>query len=235
MSEDRKTRGDSVLDTGLTGAEQDAFFAYCEGNTELGGHTLIEAARWLRANREIDLSENSISKWLARRRKEAKDFQFYSYLAEVRKDAERAEAFGEQVSALQVEGITQANVAMLSQAMFRASREKNEAALGFFTELLSKLMAAVAKHRASTAAQISAETGRDRFQFDAAKRALAQAAALQQITQSGGHEREKIERAVQTIFGRRPAGLSSSPSAGESDESGGSATETNFSGEEVAR
>jgi hypothetical protein len=70
---------------------------------------------------------------------------------------------------------------------------------------LSMVIEAMAKDRKSKADVLSAETGRDKFQFDAAKAALAAAAELKEINESAGSEREKVERAIARLFGQRPA------------------------------
>lgn len=220
MNPERKTRGDSVIDTALSGAEQEAFFAYLEGTAEAGTHTLAEGQAWLLDRKQIELSRQAISTWAAARRKEAADLKFRALLADIGEDARRAQEFGETVGALQIAGITQSNVAMLSQALFRAQRDRDVTSIEFFTNLLATLLSSVAKQQAGVASVISAETARDRFQFDAARRALEHAADLQQINEDAGHQRDKIERAIVRLFGQRAGNLPMSPTvAGRSDVS----------------
>ena len=201
-----------MLDGQLSAADQAAFFEYVES------HTLAEAQKWLHDDKLIELSQQAISAWAARKRKEAGELKFRQLLTEIKEDALRAEEFGQQIGTLQIAGITQANVAMLSQALFRAQRTKDRAAVKFFTNMMFLLLQAVSKQQSAAASVISAETARDRFQFDAAKRALQQAALLQRINEDGGHERDKVERAIETLFGH-PSGqhLTSLTRAGGSE------------------
>lgn len=201
-----------MLDTRLTGEEQEEFFAFVET------HKLTEAVQTLWGTYEIKLSEQAISNWAARVRKERANLQFHQLLAEIDDDAQRAEEFGERIGALRIAGITQANVAMLSQALFRAQRDKQPASVEFFTNLLATLLGSVAKHQTGQASVIAAEVSRDRFQFDAAKKIDAHLDSLVAIKRDVNNERERYERIIETVFGRRPANSSSFTHAGSVDD-----------------
>ena len=155
---------------------------------------------------------------LARVRKEKANLAFHQLLGEIDDDAHQAEAFGQKISGLRIAGITQANVAMLTQSLFRAQRDKNPASVEFFTNLLATLLQSVAKHRTGEANVMAAETSRDKFQFDAAKAIDARLDALVAIKRDVNNERERFERLIETVFGRRPANSSPNSVAGEPGE-----------------
>lgn len=191
-----KTRGDAVLDTQLEDKEQEEFFLFAENTT------LVNAKQHLKAEYKIDVSINTIGRWLEKVRKGKADNAFYRLIGEIKDDSNRAETFAKEIGSKQK--LVDATVVMLAQMLFRARRSNDPAAMKQSAQLLSTIIGAVSSEKAATASVISAETQRSRFQFDAAKAALANAAELQTIQKSKGSEREKVERAVTTLFGKKP-------------------------------
>jgi len=187
-----KTRSDSKLDQ-LAPNEQESVFTECEKKK------LADGVRWLKDEFDIEISANRLSKWLEKRRN---DNTFSELLAEIRADADRSDQVAEALG--DVGKLNESNIKMLSQALFSAQRTGNTKAVKNAVFGLSMIVEALAKERASTASVITAETSRNRFQFDAAKLALKHAAELQDIQKSSGSEREKVERAVETLFGKKP-------------------------------
>jgi hypothetical protein len=192
MKQERKTRSDAVLNR-LTEEQRDRVFTQCEPMALEG------AVRWLKAEFYVTISPGRLSKWLAQERTER---NFMARMEAMRESSRRAGYVAQQVGDAQE--MTESNIALLSQALFDAqcSGDRKEMKAAAFN--LSMVIEAMAKDRKSKADALSAETGRDKFQFDAAKSALKHAAELQTINQSAGSEREKVDRAVERLFGRRP-------------------------------
>ena len=188
----RKTRDDARLDK-LPEDLQEAVFTHCEKVK------LEDGARWLKSEFDIELSPQRLGKWLEKVRNAN---EFSELLSQIRRDAESAELVGQAIG--DAANLHESNTTLLSQALFHAQRTKNPVAMKLAAEALSTIMTAVAKRDAAKASVISAETARNRFQFDAAKLALVHAAELQEIQRSTGSEREKVERAVARLFGRQP-------------------------------
>src|SRR4051812_45974033 len=188
----RKVRTDSKLDA-LTPEQQEMVFAHCETVK------LEDGARWLQAEFDVELSPQRLAKWLEKVRN---DRAFSDLLAEIRADADRAEHVADALG--DVAQLNDSNIKMLSQALFAAQRTGNTKAVKNAVFGLSMIVEALAKDRSATASVITAETSRNRFQFDAAKAALAAAGDLQQIQKSSGSEREKVERAIDRLFGAKP-------------------------------
>ena len=194
MSDEPKSR--SEIDKHLSEEERDGLFALVESTT------LKEGAAWLRTRYDIDLSPTALGKWAEKRRRKSKDVAFQELLAGLRYDNEQASAVAAEIgSAAQ---LNDANVMLLGQALFSARRTGDPAEIKNAAKLFAMVLEANAKAKTAEASVIVAETGRNRFQFDAAKAALAHAEELQRINTSKGSEREKIERAILAVFGRHP-------------------------------
>ena len=69
---------------------------------------------------------------------------------------------------------------------------------------------------------IAAETSRDKFQFDAAKKIDARLEELVRIKQSVTDDGERMQRIIATVFGQRPSSLTSQTSGGGNDVDAGS-------------
>jgi|GEM_PF-3845537 len=188
----RKIRDDARIDK-LAPDQQTIVFEQCEKMK------LADGVRWLKAEFDITLSINRLGKWLEKIRNEHK---FSDLLAEIRADADRSEQVADALG--DVGQLNESNIKMLSQALFAAQRTGNTKAVKNAVFGLSMIVEALAKDRSATASVITAETSRNRFQFDAAKAALAAAGDLQQIQKSSGSEREKVDRAIDRLFGTKP-------------------------------
>lgn len=195
-NDERKVRGDSVLDTQITPAQRDEVFAYIEG------HTLDEAQAFIASTFQLDLSTTAIGRWAEKRRRAGADFKFRRLLADIKADQEQAIELGSAVGV--AAELNDANVVMLSQALFEAKRTGNPAAVKAAAKLFSMVLESVAKSKTAAANLIAAETGRDKFQWDAAKAALGSAAELQRINEGSGDEDAKVELAIVSLFGTRP-------------------------------
>lgn len=191
--DNRKTRADSVLDD-LSPEQREAVFAYCERVS------LEKGIAWLKAEFDIEVSDSTLSKWLGKVRHEKK---FATRLDQIAVANQRAGVVATTIGdALQ---LSQANILMLNQALMDAQIAGDDKAVKKAILPLVMLIEAVAKNKKADADVQDAETARSKFQFDAAKAALAAAADLQEISRSKGSEREKVERAVKRLFGEKPA------------------------------
>ena len=200
----RKTRSDSRIDA-LEPEQQDAVFAQCNR----AGVTLEAGAKWLRDEFDLKISPQRLGKWLEKMRI---DQDFRDVLSDVRADRDRATLLSRELG--DAAELAEANVAMLGQALFETLRNKNMAGLrGKAAMALSMVVEAFAKDRKSKADVMTANTAREKFQFDAAKAALSAASELQEINRSKGSEREKVERAITRLFGQKPASIAGMPEA----------------------
>jgi hypothetical protein len=192
-----KQRGDAEIDKIFKSdkARDDFFFASESRN-------LYETAAVLKREHKLEVSINTISRWLAKIRTQKADARFYQLISEIRDDRERAEQLGKEIGNAQK--LSAANIMIIQQMLFRARQTGNPKQMMAAAQMLSMVLTAVAKEKASEASVISAETQRSRFQFDAAKAALAAAGQLQEISKSKGSEKEKVDRAIVAVFGTKP-------------------------------
>jgi hypothetical protein len=194
-----KQRGDAEIDKIFkSDKDRDEFFIASEGRN------LWETQKVLERDFKCNLSLNTISRWLHKVRTERADQQFYLLIGEIKDDAARAETLAKEIGTER--NLTSANVTMIEQMLFRARRSGDGKQMMAAAKMLSLVIGAVSDEKAASARVITAETQRERFHFDAAKVALAAASDLQQIQQSKGSEREKIEKAVERLFGKKPKG-----------------------------
>jgi hypothetical protein len=181
---------------------REAVFAFCEKNT------LAQAVKWIGAEFDIQISDTRLSTWLGKLRNEKADAEFRAYLAELSRDSAQAGEIA--ATAGRAAALNAANVALLSQGLYTALRaNKDHKQQMIAAEMLSGLLTSVAKSDQARAQIISAETGRDKFQFDAAKLALQHLEALRAIQQSNATDREKIDLAVTRLFGTAPQEVAS--------------------------
>jgi len=198
----RKTNSNGKLDA-LDEAQQEAVFAYCNR----AGVSLAVGAKWLADEFDVEISAGRLGKWLEKRRI---DEEFAEVLSSVRSDRDRAQLLSREIGS--AAELTEANIAMLGQALFETLRNpklagvRKAAAMNF-----AMVLEANAKDRKSKADVQVAETQYKKFQFDAAKAALSAAAELQDINRSKGSEREKVERAIDRLFGKRPDNIPGMP------------------------
>jgi hypothetical protein len=98
----------------LTGEQQELVCEHCDRPS----CTLEAGAKWLASEFDITLSAVALGKWLERKRIER---SFAQTLSSIRSDAEKANLVGEALGS--VEGITSANVTLISQAVFEEMRK----------------------------------------------------------------------------------------------------------------
>ena len=167
-------------------------------------HTLDGTVAWIKSEFDIETSKTSLGDWLEKVRGEkTTEALFLERLEELRKADERSHEIGVSVgNTLQLH---ESNVVLLSQALQAAQIANDHQALKAAAVGLSMVMEAVAKSKKADADVLTAETQRDKFQFDAAKAALANAAELQAINAEKIDDSEKRARAIKVLFGDRPA------------------------------
>lgn len=188
----RKIRNDSRLDA-LSAEAQEAVFAFCEKSN------LDKGVDWLRAEFDIEISKTRLGVWLEKQRA---DHDFAEMLGSLRAESGRAEIVARTVGDAQQ--MTESNVALLSRALFEAQRLGKPEAIKRAVFGLSMVIEAMAKDRKSKADVMTANTQREKFEFDAAKLALKHAAALQKINEGSGDERAKVAQAMLKLFGPAP-------------------------------
>lgn len=188
-----KARPESLQAALRTPENRDALFNVVEGGT------LQEAQAWLWETLKIRRSLDAISSWAQSERTER---AFADQLAKLRSNQERAASIAQEVG--DAFDIAKANVALLGQALLDAQLAGDEAAKAKAAQLMFFALSSIAKNKQADAQMLAARTAHNKFQFDAAKAALAAAADLQEIARSAGSEREKVQRAVDRLFGERP-------------------------------
>lgn len=180
----------------LSQDQQDEIFRLVEKGT------LVEAQKKL-ADRKIQLSLTSISRWATKERERRLREKFSARLIELTAAKKNAESISTKVGDLGI--LNDQNLALLSQTYFNAQVTGDMKTMTLLGEQLTFLMDAVAKIRRANAALADSATAREKFEFDAAKLALKYAAELQDISKSSGSQREKAARAVERMFGKRPS------------------------------
>lgn len=188
----RKTRSDSKLHR-LTPEQKDAAFAHCEAVK------LEEGVQWLKAEMGIQISVKNLCVWLQRQRLQR---SMAGPLKRIADDRDRATLVGDVVG--MATEITEANIALISQAVFEEFREPAEKR---DEKRLAKYMTLALKAREQGLKSRAIDLAFNRFHFDAARRARECVAELQEINKGDGDEREKIERAMKLLFGERPEGI----------------------------
>ncbi len=199
----RKTNANSKLDA-LSPEQQEMVFAQCNSSMSLEA-----GSKWIAAEFGVEISAARLGKWLEKQRIDA---DFAELMSAIRADADRAQLLSREIG--DASGMDEALIAMLGQGLFETLRSKDKDKIklrGKAAATLSMVVEAFAKDRKSRADVVSAETQRDRFQFDAAKAALGAAADLQEISRSKGSEREKVERAITRLFGAKPENIPGMP------------------------
>lgn len=197
----RKTRADGLIDSRLPRAAQEELFRLSEEEN----HSLAQLQEWLVSKYELEISRDSISRWLISERQLADQAKFERMLMDLQGASDRAGQIADAVG--DAAQMHEANVALLSQALLAAQQSGDPAQIKFAVGGLSFLLDSVAKSRKADADVLSAKVARDRFQFDAAKQALKHAAELQEINKTTGSEREKVEQALLVLFGEKPEGV----------------------------
>ncbi len=195
----RKTK--ATLDLRLTDSQREEFYGYCET------HTLEEAEAHLLKKHRFRLSSKGISKWLEKRRARDEDRQFLATLSCMSTSRKRSEALVNAIGKNGVSDINQSNLLLIGKVVHDVLLDallkkdtKRAAAVLYWAEAVK----ALAADKRADAQKQDSETSRDRFQFDAAAAALKYQAELARINRGKGSEREKVEKAVVLLFGKRP-------------------------------
>jgi len=157
MAEIRKQRADAVLDdpTLMTAAERDKFIAFAEQAST----SLEQAKEYLSGAHGIDLSINTISRWLAKKRSEKQDAAFRAHLVELTVATASAEKFGKTLADSGM--IDSANIAMLRKLYHTALILKDEKSIEFFADKYTQALNALSTKQRADAALMSAETARE--------------------------------------------------------------------------
>ncbi|GEM_PF-6338321 len=178
MPNNRKTRGDSVLDSKLSEAQQEQVFAHCETVP------LEAGVAWLRAEFDITLSAGRLGKWLENRRA---DKAFSATLSSIRADAQRAELINKSFSAA---GFTSAASTMIGQCIFEELQKpvelRNEERIAEFIRHMLKAQdlelkeidqkqTRELKERDQQLKEQAQKLDREKFETDAAKMLLNEA------------------------------------------------------------
>jgi hypothetical protein len=194
VADTRKKRGS--LNT-LDDIDQDLVFSHCEPASV----TLEDGIEWIKETYSVEIKKSALSDWLRKRRIEHSQSARFD---KIREDKACATMMG-KVFGTALE-LASGNVKMIQQAIFEELQkpigERAEKRLGLYMDLAIKARAQEIKQQALA-------LDKDRFQFNAARSALKAAAQLQQINQTGGDERSKIEQASLLLFGEDPEGFES--------------------------
>lgn len=195
MARDRKPRADAKIDgLGLTEEQRDMVYGHCERVR------LADGVKWLKAEFDLEISEERLSKWLERERHER---AFQKRLSAVCDASRRAQIIGSQVgSALQM---SEAATAAFAAALLDAQIAEDAKGMKAAAVPLAMLLEAVAKSKKADADVSQTELAWKKFRYDAAEAALACVAELQEINRSPIADEEKRERAVKRLFGEKPS------------------------------
>lgn len=193
----RKTK--ATLDLRLTERQQAEFFEWAEK------HTLEEAVPHLLRKYKVRLSDKGISKWLERRRATDDDRKWMVTLSGIATSSRRGDEVIQALGEISAGRINVANLAIIGKMTQDALLSKHPLAFKLAIVWAEAVKALAADKRADAQKQDS-DTSRDKFQFDAGKSALKYQKELGEINRSKCSEREKVERAVVLLFGRKPDG-----------------------------
>lgn len=180
-----------------------------EGQAELitrmdNGMTYAQAIAWLREKHGVEITHGCIWQWISRHRREKAGRTFDRLLETLKADKEQAAAL--RGEALTIRDLNQANILLLSQALFEARRNDDTPSMMTAARMLGTVMGAVNGAKRADISAFAAETGRRKVDFDAAAAALQHAGELQKLHRDKSlPHREKVARAVLRLFGPRPA------------------------------
>jgi hypothetical protein len=199
MDDARKSK--SALDK-LPEPEQQKVFAFIERTT------LDKATAWICKHYQEwlpggKLSAVSVAKWAGKMRKKMQEALVVERLLKLQDANELADRLAADVG--KIAKLNDANVMLLSQALLDAQLVGDKTAMKALTAQFMLVLGTVNQAREVDVKKTAADTLKAKFYFDAAKQALKHAAALKAINESEGTDREKIDRAVEKLFGKRPA------------------------------
>lgn len=157
MAEIRKRRADAVLDdeTLMTAEERDKFIAFAE----LPATSLEQAKEYLSGAHGIDISINTISRWLAKKRSEKQDAAFRAHLVEITVATASATRFEKELADAGM--IDSANLALLRKAYHSALILQDVKSIEFFSDKYTQALNALTSKQRADASLMSAETGRE--------------------------------------------------------------------------
>jgi hypothetical protein len=157
MAEIRKKRADAVLDdeTLMTAEERTKFFAFAEQPQ----NSLEMSREYLSSAHGIDLSINTISRWLAKKRSELHDAAFRAHLVELTVATASATKFEQTL--IDSGMIDTANIAILRKLYHSALILKDEKSIEFFADKYTQALNALSTKQRADAALMSAETARE--------------------------------------------------------------------------
>lgn len=193
----RKSTG-SKLDV-LSAEDRELVCAWADGGDGAEPLGVVELAERIGVRWGITIGKSAVAEWLAKQRDEA---EFDAFLSKVSESAIRADTIAEaagksgQLTEAAISGLGTA----LQLALIGGKAEVAENAAKAFSALLT----AHASNKKADAAIEMAATAREKFQFDAAKAALAHAEELQEINRDATDDKTKVERAIKRLFGEKP-------------------------------
>ena len=222
-----KTRADCVIDATLSPADADAFADRLER-----GLSLQEAVRLLAQEHGVTISESSVSRWAAKRRRARAEMTFACLREQIELDQEQAFDLCEDEAPLNQ--MYQANVLLATRALFAAQRSGDQRSVAEAARIFASVLGTVVKarkveiadqselHKQVIQAEIDALRAalaerriqmqeavlahkEARFEFDVEKTSMEHVEALKKINlMEEIGQRERIAYAIPVIFGGRP-------------------------------
>jgi hypothetical protein len=165
--------------------------------------SIQDGVLWLKTEFNLQTSSSALSTWLRRERARRSMAERMERLLLAR---EQALLVGRTVG--NATGITAANSVLISQAVFE---EMQKEPILRDQKKLTELMRLCLAARDQEIKEKVLALNHSRFQFNASKAALQHAKKLQEITEGGGDEREKIEKVMVLLFGEEPTGADPAP------------------------
>ena len=167
-----------------------------DGAMPIGLEELVERidTKW-----NISIGKSALGEWLAKQREEKEFDVFLSKLSEatVRADA-IALAVGDSGK------LTKSAIGALSAGLQLAIVSGDVKARDKAAKSLAMVLTAYASDKKADASVEVAGTATAKFQFDAAKSALAHAEELQEINRDETDDKTKVARAIKRLFGEKP-------------------------------
>jgi hypothetical protein len=181
----------------LTREQRDAMFENCERMR------LEDGVVWIKEQYNVEVAIQTLRKWLG---KERDDKAAGEQLQNIRDDKDRALLMERVIGPSSV--FTDANSTLFAQAVFEEFRkpaeERDQERLIRYMELAIKAKNQELKERVI-------KLGYDKFHFDGARAALGHVDELQGINASPADEDEKIEQAIEILFGKTPKNTTFEP------------------------
>lgn len=188
----RKSTG-SKLD--VLSAEDRALVCEWADNSD----SLVEIVERISVRWSISIGKSALGEWLAKQR-EAKEFD--AWLDKVGSASVRADIIAD--AAGKSGQLTEAAITGLGTALQIALIGGNPIVAESAAKSFAALLTAHASNKKADAAVEMAGTAREKFQFDAAKAALAHAEELQEINRDEVDETIRVQRAIKRLFGDKP-------------------------------